>query len=136
MYLSALEFSNIEQFINVSIRKFTASTENLLEDDTFVFMVAKAALPTGEDGMLDSIYCTPFIPPPEGFQQCYPPQPTHTMFITGTVTKAETIGPTRSFTLGVSEYVRDERRTFNIRYVIRFNLESFGLLPIISPPQS
>lgn len=61
-HLSALEFTNDKKFINISIQKFTMTTDTLYDDDTFVFLVAKAALPAGEDGMLDSIYCTPFIP--------------------------------------------------------------------------
>lgn len=113
-YLSALEFIDDKKFINISIRKFTASTDILYTDDSFVFMVAKAALPAGGDGMLDSIYCTPFISPPTGFQSCHPLEPTHTAFVTGTVSSVNNSGSTRSFTLTTSEYVRDERRTFNV----------------------
>lgn len=116
-YLSALDFTDDDKFINVSIRKYTASTETTYTDDSFVFMVAKAALPTGADGMLDSIHCTPFISPPDGFQQCLPPDPAHTAFITGTVSSTGGSDSVRSFTLTTSEYVRDERRTFNVRYV-------------------
>ena len=116
-YLSALEFINDENFINVSIRKYTASTDILYVDGSFVYMVAKAALPAGEDGMLDSIHCTPFIPPSGGFQPCYPPEPTHTVFVTGTISGVDNGTSVRSFTLTTSEYVRDERRTFNVRYV-------------------
>jgi len=113
-YLSALEFTDDEKFINVSIRKFTASADILYADNSFIFLVAKAALPAGEDGILDSIYCAPFISPPEGFQ---PPSPAHTASVTGTVSSVNTSGSTRSFTLTTSEYVRDERRTFTVRFV-------------------
>ena len=116
-YLSALEFIDDEKFINVSVRKFTASTDTLYTDDSFVFLVAKAVLPAGEDGMLDSIYCTPFVSPPEGFESFHPPGPTHTASVTGTVSSVNTNGSTRSFTLTTSEYVRDERRTFTVRFV-------------------
>jgi len=116
-YLSALEFINDERFINVSIRKYTASSDDLYADDSFVFMVAKAALPAGGAGMLDPIHLTPFISPPEGLHSYYPPEPTHIASITGTVSSTDDSGPTRSFTLATSEYVRDERRTFNVWFV-------------------
>ena len=116
-YLSALEFTDDNKFINVSIRKFTPSADILYADGSFVFMVAKAVLPVGGDGMLDSIYCTPFKSDPDTFQSFLPPEPTHTAFITGTVSSVGSNGSTRSFTLTVSEYVRDERRTFDIRFV-------------------
>jgi len=109
-YLSALEFIDDTKFINVSVRKFTPSADVLYADDSFVFMVAKAALPAGEDGMLDSIYCTPFKSTPEDFQSSVPPEPTHTAFITGTVGRVDSSGPTRSFVLTTSEYVRDEHQ--------------------------
>lgn len=116
-YLSALDFTDDENFINVSVRKFTASADILYADDSFVFMVAKAALPAGGDGMLDSIHCTPFKSPSEGFELYHPPEPTHTAFVTGTISGIDNSGSTRSFTLTTSEYVRDERRTFNLRFV-------------------
>ena len=124
-YLSALEFTDDNKFINVSICKFTPSTDILYADDSFVFMVAKAVLPVGGDGMLDSIYCTPFKSSLATFQSSLPPEPTHTAFITGTVSSVGSSGPTRSFTLTASEYVRDERRTFDIRFVL---LAVVGLL--------
>ena len=124
-YLSALEFTDDNKFINVSICKFTPSTDILYADDSFVFMVAKAVLPVGGDGMLDSIYCTPFKSSLDTFQSSLPPEPTHTAFITGTVSSVGSSGPTRSFTLTASEYVRDERRTFDIRFVL---LAVIGLL--------
>lgn len=114
-YLSSIEFSDDSKYIDISIRKFTPSTDGLYVQNTFVFMVAKAALAAGEDGMLDSIYCTPFDSPVDA-PSPLPPDPTHTAFVTGEVTVLDTSEPaTRSFTLSVSEYVRDERRTFDIR---------------------
>ena len=128
-YLSALDFTDDEKFINVSIRKYTAPADILYADDSFVFMVAKAALPAGADGMLDSIYCTPFVPPPDGLQECLPPDPVHTAFITGTVTSTGyNSGSVRSFILTASEYVRDERRTFTVRFVFsRTSSSQFSL---------
>ena len=117
-YLSALEFTKDENFINVSVRKYTALTDTLYVDDTFVYMVAKAALPTGEDGMLDSIHCAPFTSPSGGFEPCCPSKPTHTAFVTGTVSGVDTSTSIRSFTLTTSEYVRNERRAFDVRYVL------------------
>ena len=114
-YLSALEFIDDKNFINVSIRKYTASTDSLYVDDSFVFMVVKAALPAGGDGMLDSIHCIPFVSPSGGFQPCYPSESTHTAFVTGTINSVDNTEPIRSFTLATSEYVRDERCTFDIR---------------------
>jgi len=116
-YLSALEFADDDMFINASIRKFTTSADILYAEGTFVFLVAKATFPAGEDAMLDSIYCTPFVSPPEGFKMCYPPGPTHTVSVTGTVSDVNTTGSIRSFALTTSEYVRDERRTFIVRFV-------------------
>jgi len=112
-YLSALEFTDDEKFINISIRKFTTSSDILYTDNSFVFVVAKAVLPAGGDGMLDSIHCVPFTSPPEG----YPPEPTHTAFVTGTVSGVNDNGSIRSFTLTTSEYVCDEWHSFNIRFV-------------------
>ena len=69
------------------------------------------------NGMLDSIYCTPFNLS-DGVQSFLPPDPTHTAFVTGKVTSVDISEPaTRSFTLTVSEYVRDECCTFDIRSV-------------------
>lgn len=107
-YLSALKFTGDENFINVSVHKCTASIDNLYVDNSFIFMVAKAALPAGGDGMLDSIHCVPFISPLGGFQLCYPPEPTHTAFVTGTINGVDNSESTQSFTLTTSEYVRDE----------------------------
>ena len=117
-YLSSLEFPVDHKFINVSVRKFTPSSESLLPDNSFVFMVAKAALPAEEDGMLDSIYCTPFNPSSEGSEQPITANPTHTAFVTGTVRSVNSDGPIRSFTLTTGEFVRGEARTFDIRFVL------------------
>ena len=107
-YLSALEFTDDNKFINISIHKFTPSADILYADGSFVFMVAKAILPVGGDGMLDSIYCTPFKSSPDTFQSSLPPKPMYTVFITGTVSSIGSNGSTRPFTLTVSEYVCDE----------------------------
>ena len=116
-YLSALEFADEDKFINISIRKFTASADLLYPDGTSVFVVTKAALPTREDGMLNVIHCTPFISSTGGFEPCCPLEPTHTIFVAGTVSNVNTTGSIRSFIVTTLEYVRDERRTFNIRFV-------------------
>lgn len=131
-YTSDLDFfdekeslSDEKKSLNVSVRKFTPSSDALYADDSVVFMVAKAALPAGEDAMLDSIYCTPFEPLPEGlelslpegFDPSFPPDPTHTAFVTGTVNRVNNGESTKTFTLNVSEYVRDGRRTFDVRSV-------------------
>ena len=108
-YLSALEFHDDNWFINVSIRKFTPSAEVLCPDDSMVFLVAKVALPSGGDGMLDPTHCTPFRPL-EGFDRALPLDPTHIAFVTGVVSDvSDTVGygPNRSFTSNTSEYVRD-----------------------------
>jgi len=123
-YLSALEFHDSDKFINVSIRKFTPSVEALHADGSLVFLVAKAAFPPGDDGMLDSIYCAPFRPIAEDLDQALPFEPTHIAFVTGVVSDVSDVGSsgistgvTKSFTLTASEYVRDVRRAFEIRYV-------------------
>ena len=116
-YLSALDFLNPDRFINVSIRKYTPPSEPLYAEETVVFLVAKAALPAGEDGMLDTIHCTPFQSSWESFQESLPPGPTHTASVTGTIGAVSNVGAIRSFTVNASEYVRDERRGFTIRSV-------------------
>jgi len=118
-YLSAVEFHDETKYINVSIRKFTPSAEALHADGSLVFLVAKAAFPPGDGGMLDSIYCVPFRPI-EDLDQALPVEPTHVAFVTGVVSNVGNVsgsGVNRSFTLTVSEYVRDLRRAFEIRYV-------------------
>lgn len=132
-YLSALEFTDDNKFINVSVRKFTPSADVLYADNSFVFMVAKAALPAGEDGMLDSLHCTLFESTPEDFESSLPPEPTHTMFVTGTVGSIDSSGPMRSFVLTTSEYVRDERRTFDIRSVSFLRVSGFYIAHTFTP---
>ena len=119
-YLSSLEFPVDDKFINVSVRKFTPTSENLLADNSFVFMVAKAAIPVEGDGILDSIHCTPFTPLPEGSEQPITVNPTHTAFVTGTVRSVTSDRPTRFFTLTTGEYVRGEQRTFDLRFVLLY----------------
>ena len=118
-YLSALQFHDDSKYINVSIRKFTPTTEALHTDNSLVFLTAKAALLPGDDGMLDSIHCTPFRPL-EGLGEALPLEPTHIAFVTGVVSNIGDVGSsgvTRSFTITASEYVRDLRRAFEIWYV-------------------
>ena len=116
-YLSALDFIDTEQFINVSIRKYTPPSKPIQANETVVFLVAKAALPAGEDSMLDTIHCTPFPLPWEDFKDCLPLIPTHTTIVTGTLGAVNNNGPIHSFTVNTSEYVRDERRGFTIQFV-------------------
>lgn len=120
-YLSALDFVDPDKFLNISIRKYTAPADALYADGTFVYVVAKAALPGGDDGMLDPIHCTPFQFP---LGDNIPPDPTHVAFITGTINSTSDNGSVRSFTLAVSEYVRDERRHFSVRFVPHSNQSS------------
>jgi hypothetical protein len=124
-YLSAIEFYDDNRYINVSIRKFTPSMEGLYADDSLVFLVAKAAFPPGDEGMLDSIYCVPFRPF-QGLDQALPVEPTHIAFVTGVVSDvsdATSHEATRFFTLTTSEYVRDVRRAFEVRYVSLLTLD-------------
>ena len=81
------------------------------EDHALVFMVAKGALPVGDEGLLDTIHCVPFESSPvEGI--------THVAHVAGTVASvSNNDAMTRSFTLSVTEYVRGERRTFQVMYV-------------------
>ena len=117
-YLSALDFLDTDQFINISIRKYTPPSEPLYAEESVVFLVAKAALPAGEDGLLDTIHCTPFQSSWENFRDSLPAGPTHTASVTGTIAAISNVGATRSFTVNASEYVRDERRGFTIRSVL------------------
>ena len=117
-YLSTLALPSYPKLITVSVRKFAPPCEALLPDGSHVFMVAKVALPPGEDGMLDSIFCTPFNPPSESSEDPIAKfSPTHTVFVTGTVCNVNGNGPTRSFTLTTGDYVYNKRRTFDIRFV-------------------
>lgn len=120
-YLSSLEFPDDHKFINVTVRKFTPTSEALLPDDSFVYMVAKAALPAEGDGMLDSIYSTSFVPVSDGSDQAVTANPMHTAFITGTVRSVNTEGSIRIFTLTTGEFVRGEQRTFDVRFVLFFD---------------
>ena len=123
-YLSALDFIDPDKFLNISIRKYTAPADALYADGTFVYVVAKAALPTGGDGMLDPIHCTPFQ---SSLTDDIPLDPTHVAFITGTVDSTSSDGSIRSFTLAVTEYVRDEWRAFNVRFVpVQYLTSAFG----------
>jgi hypothetical protein len=122
-YLSAIDFIDPDDFLNVSVRKYTTLAEPLHEDHALVFMVAKGALPVADsEGMLDTIYCAPFESSPVD-------NVTHVAHVAGIVTSVSNNDTmTRSFTLSVTEYVRGERRTFPVMFVctlirsIRFSL--------------
>lgn len=116
-YLSALDLIDPNQPINISIRKYTPPSEPLYADGTIVFLVAKAALPANEDGILDVVHCTPFELSWEDFKDCLPSGPIHAASVTGTIGAIGNAGPTRSFTVNASEYVRDEHRVFPIQFV-------------------
>lgn len=122
-YLSALDLTGPGEFINVSIRKYTPPSELLYADGVIVFLVAKAALPSNEDGILDVIHCTPFQFQSswDDFKSFLPPGPIHTASVTGTIGAINNVGSTRSFTVNASEYVRDERRGFLIQFVFPTN---------------
>jgi len=117
-YLSALNFPDPKEFINISIRAYTGLTDTLYEDGSLVFIVAKAALLAGEDGLLDAIHYVPFgsfsdseDPPP-------PVSSTPTAFVAGTVVSVDNSLPaSRLITLNTSEYIRDQRRAFHVRFV-------------------
>ena len=113
-YLSSIDFIDPNDFLNVSVRKYTPLAESLYEDQTLVFVVAKAMLSTDEDGMLDVIYCVPFESLPVNH---LPHTPTHVAYAAGVVTSVDSGVATRTFTLSVSEYVRNDRRNFSIKYV-------------------
>jgi len=131
-YLSALDFVDTdEQFINCSVRKYTPPSEPLLEDGTMVFLLAKAALPAGENAMLDAIHCTPFQLSWEDIKEYIPAIPTHTASVVGTIGVVTNVGSTRSFTVHASEYVRDERRGFTIQFVF---LKTFPMTSYLRSP--
>ena len=110
-YLSAIDFIDPDDFLNVSVCKYTALAEPLHEDHTLVFMVAKGALPVADEGMLDTIYCAPF-------ESSSVDNVTHVAHVAGIVTSVSNNDTmTRSFTLSVTEYVRGERRTFPVMFV-------------------
>lgn len=118
-YLSGLQFPVLNgqeaKRLNISIRNFTPATDPLFENDTFVFVVAHAAFPASQDGILDCISCIPFAPPPGGFLQCYPIQSTHTAIITGNVASQKKVGNVQTLSLTISEYAQDHRRKFSVR---------------------
>ncbi|KAF9645223.1 hypothetical protein BDM02DRAFT_3189904 [Thelephora ganbajun] len=131
-YLSALDFVDTDQFINISIQKYTPPSEPLYVDETIVFLVAKAVLLPGEDSMLDTIHCTPFQLPWEDFKSCLPSIPTHTALVTGTISTINNVGSTHSFTVNVFEYVCDERCRFTIRF--QFEADSGRWKNLCLPP--
>lgn len=111
-YLSPLDSADTSTPLNVSIRKYTALADPIYEEGSLVFIVGKAAPLTGEDILLDSIHSAPFDPSVVSL----PGDFCHTAFVAGTVSAIDDSVPTRrSFTLAVSEYVRDERRAFHVR---------------------
>ena len=113
-YFSPLDSTDTSTPINVSIRKYTALADPIYQEGSLAFIVAKAALITGEDILLDSIHCAPFDPSVEAL----PADLSQTAFVAGTVSAVDDSMPARrSFTLAVSEYVRDERRAFHVRFV-------------------
>ena len=124
-YLSAIDFVDPNDFLNVSVRKYTALAEPLHEDHALVFMVTKGALPVADsEGMLDTIYCAPF-------ESSSVDNTTHVAHVAGTVTSVSNNDmTTRSFTLSVTEYVRGERRTFPVMFVCALipNLIPFPLI--------
>ena len=125
-YLSALESPINHASFNISVRKFAPFSGALLEDNSFVFMVAKAALPAGEDGMLDSVICVPFDSPSE---RPITFRPTQTAFVTGALREVDRIGPIRIITLTTLEYVHGEQQTFDVRFVLSLiDLSSHSLL--------
>ena len=96
----------------------------IYEEGSLIFIVAKAALFTGEDSLLDTIHCAPFDPSVETL----PGDLCHTAFVAGTVSVVDDSVPARrSFTLAVSEYVRDERRAFHVRFVFHPAFHSSSL---------
>jgi hypothetical protein len=114
-YLSAITFVDQPGSHNVSIRKYTATSEHLYDNGTLVYLVAKAALPTNSDGTLDSIYCVPFG---SSSEDILPSDSTNTAFVTGTVTSADGTLPTHTFTVSATEYVRGDSRISHLRFVV------------------
>ena len=101
----------------------------IYQEGSLAFIVAKAALLTGEDILLDSIHCASFDPSVEAL----PGELSHTAFVAGTVSAVDDSVPVRrSFTLAVSEYVRDERRAFHVRFVFDTTFSLFSTYPLNS----
>ena len=126
-YFSPLDSADTSTPINVSIRKYTALVDPIYQEGSLVFIVAKAALLLGEDILLDAIHCAPFDPSVEAL----PGDLSHTAFVAGTVSAVDNSMPTRrSFTLAVSEYVRDERRAFHVRFVFHVIFSFFSTYPL------
>ena len=76
--------------------------------------IAKAALLTGEDILMDSIHCASFDP----LVEALPGDLTHTAFIAGVVSAVDDSMPTRRFfILAISEYVHDECHAFHVWFV-------------------
>jgi len=96
-----------------------------------VFLLAKAALPAGENAMLDAIHCTPFQLSWEDIKEYIPAIPTHTASVVGTIGVVTNVGSTRSFTVHASEYVRDERRGFTVQFVF---LKTFPMISYLRSP--
>jgi hypothetical protein len=128
-YQSALDFLDTDDFIGVSVRKYTPPSEPLYANETVVFLVAKAVLPAGEDAMLDAIHCTPFQLSWDDCKDCLPLIPTCTASVTGTIGAITNVGSIRFFAVNASEYVRDERRGFTVQLVFS-TISGFGSLLI------
>ena len=125
-YLSSIDFIDPNDFLNISLRKYTPLSDSLYEDQTLVFVVAKAILPANEDGILDAIYCAHFE---SSLASNLPQITTHIAHAAGIVTSVDNGAITRTFTLSVSEYVRSDRHNFSIKYVcLLICLVSFSFL--------
>ena len=122
-YFSPLDSADTSIPVNVSVRKYTALVDPIYEEGSLVFVIGKAALSAGGDILLDSIHCASFDPSVEAL----PADLTHTAFIAGLVSAVDDSLPARrSFTLAVSEYVRDERRAFHVRFVFDTTFSFFS----------
>jgi len=113
-YFSPLNSADTSTPINVSICRYTALAEPIYQEGSLAFIVAKAALLTGDDILLDSIHCASFDP----LVEALPGDLSHTAFVAGTISAVDDSVPTRrSFTLAISEYICDEQRAFHVRFV-------------------
>ena len=113
-YLSSIDFVDPDDSLNVTIRKYTPLAEDLYGDPALVYVVAKAALPVAEEGMLDAIHCAPFE---FSSVENLPRITTNIAHAAGIVTSVTNGTTARIFTLSVAEYVRGERRNFSVMFV-------------------
>lgn len=110
-YLSAIDFVDLEGYLSVSIRRHAVAEEWLFENKTPVPMTARAVLPIGQEGMLETIYSSRS----SCERKDLPSIANNAAFVAGTMVKNNL--QDGELTLSGSELFSGERRVFTVMSV-------------------